>query len=275
VEECGPCPVYASFTLAFALQLRKKARKNLNQGKKDLSRVNKNLSQCTVYILPKHPHITKPTHTYTYTQTHTHKHTHIHTQTHTQNTHKHTNTHTHTPTNTHKHTHPQTHKNTTTQTHTNTHTHIHTQNTQTHTYTHKHTHKHIQTQPHTHTHTLYPQFILYIRRPRRATSIQIWHYHACYIIQDNTLKITEVLVSQSSIFSTFHKKKFFKMNFLNSVSVHENCVQLKCRILYSLPLRSNIEMKRSNNQCSHQEMHLVQFTTIIVTATCFNRGVTF
>ena len=24
VEECGPCPVYASFTLAFALQLRKK-----------------------------------------------------------------------------------------------------------------------------------------------------------------------------------------------------------------------------------------------------------
>ena len=29
VEECGPCPVFASFTLAFALQLRKKARKNL------------------------------------------------------------------------------------------------------------------------------------------------------------------------------------------------------------------------------------------------------
>jgi hypothetical protein len=24
VEECGPCPVYANFTLAFALQLRKK-----------------------------------------------------------------------------------------------------------------------------------------------------------------------------------------------------------------------------------------------------------
>jgi hypothetical protein len=24
VEECGPCPVFASFTLAFALQLRKK-----------------------------------------------------------------------------------------------------------------------------------------------------------------------------------------------------------------------------------------------------------
>jgi len=24
-EECGPCPVFASYTLAFALQLRKKA----------------------------------------------------------------------------------------------------------------------------------------------------------------------------------------------------------------------------------------------------------
>jgi hypothetical protein len=24
VEECGPCPVFASFTLAFALQMRKK-----------------------------------------------------------------------------------------------------------------------------------------------------------------------------------------------------------------------------------------------------------
>ena len=27
VEECGPCPVFASLTLAFALQLRKKHRK--------------------------------------------------------------------------------------------------------------------------------------------------------------------------------------------------------------------------------------------------------
>jgi len=27
VEECGPCPVCASFTLAFALQLRKRHRK--------------------------------------------------------------------------------------------------------------------------------------------------------------------------------------------------------------------------------------------------------
>jgi len=27
LEECGPCPVFASFTLAFALQLRKKHEK--------------------------------------------------------------------------------------------------------------------------------------------------------------------------------------------------------------------------------------------------------
>jgi hypothetical protein len=34
VEECGPYPVFASFTLAFALQLRKKTRINLREGKK-------------------------------------------------------------------------------------------------------------------------------------------------------------------------------------------------------------------------------------------------
>jgi len=44
-------------------------KKNLSQVKKNLSQVKKNLSQSTVYILPKHPHITKPTHTHTYTHT--------------------------------------------------------------------------------------------------------------------------------------------------------------------------------------------------------------
>jgi hypothetical protein len=42
VEECGPCPVFESFTLVFALQLRKKhgkpsvgvRKRNLSQGKK-------------------------------------------------------------------------------------------------------------------------------------------------------------------------------------------------------------------------------------------------
>jgi hypothetical protein len=41
-----------------------KSRKNLSQGKENLSPVKKNLSQSTVYILPKHPHITKPTQTH-------------------------------------------------------------------------------------------------------------------------------------------------------------------------------------------------------------------
>jgi hypothetical protein len=31
-EECRPCPFFASYTLAFALQLKKKARENLSQG---------------------------------------------------------------------------------------------------------------------------------------------------------------------------------------------------------------------------------------------------
>jgi hypothetical protein len=54
VEECGPCPVFASFTLAFALQLRKKHEKTSVRERKT-SQVTKNLSQSTVYILPKTP----------------------------------------------------------------------------------------------------------------------------------------------------------------------------------------------------------------------------
>jgi len=33
-EECQPCPVFASFTLTFALQLRKKHGKILSQGRR-------------------------------------------------------------------------------------------------------------------------------------------------------------------------------------------------------------------------------------------------
>jgi hypothetical protein len=57
LEKCGPCPVFASFTLAFALQLRKKhgktsvnvrktcqGKKNLSKSRKTSARV-KNLSQ--------------------------------------------------------------------------------------------------------------------------------------------------------------------------------------------------------------------------------------
>jgi hypothetical protein len=69
--ECKPCPVFASFTLAFALQLRKK------HGKTSV-RVRKTSVKSTVYILPKIPthyktltntHITKPTHTHTRVET--------------------------------------------------------------------------------------------------------------------------------------------------------------------------------------------------------------
>jgi len=64
VEECGPCPVFASFTLGFALQLRKKHGKTSVRVRKTCQ-VRKILSQSTVYILPKHPHITKPSQTHT------------------------------------------------------------------------------------------------------------------------------------------------------------------------------------------------------------------
>jgi hypothetical protein len=43
-EECGPCPVFASYTLAFALQLRKKHGKTSVRVEKTLTRL-KNLSQ--------------------------------------------------------------------------------------------------------------------------------------------------------------------------------------------------------------------------------------
>ena len=65
MEECGPCPVFASFTLAFALQLRKKRGITSVIGKKNLSQVKSNLNQGTVYILPK-----IPTHYKTLTNTH-------------------------------------------------------------------------------------------------------------------------------------------------------------------------------------------------------------
>ena len=62
------------------------------------SQVKKNFSQCTVYILPKLPYITKPSHTRTHTHTHTHKHTNTQTQ-------KQKNTHTNTKTQKHTQTH--------------------------------------------------------------------------------------------------------------------------------------------------------------------------
>ena len=58
VEECGPCPVFASFTLAFALHLRKKHGKTSVRLRKTSVKV-----QYTYY--QKYPHITKPSQTHT------------------------------------------------------------------------------------------------------------------------------------------------------------------------------------------------------------------
>jgi hypothetical protein len=63
VEECGPCPVFASFTLASALQLRKKHRKTSVRVRKTSIRV-----QYTYY---------QNTHTLQYLNIHKHTHTHI------------------------------------------------------------------------------------------------------------------------------------------------------------------------------------------------------
>jgi len=84
VVECGPCPVFASFTLAFALQLRKKHRKNSVRVRETSIRVRKTTVrlikssasvQCTYYQNThtlQNPHIHIHTHTHTYTHTHTH-----------------------------------------------------------------------------------------------------------------------------------------------------------------------------------------------------------
>jgi hypothetical protein len=68
VEECGPCPVFASFALAFALQLGKKARKNPRVRKTSV-RLKKPHSEYSVHITKTsihykthtNTHITKPT----------------------------------------------------------------------------------------------------------------------------------------------------------------------------------------------------------------------
>jgi len=67
-NSCGrvrAVPRLCEFYTGICLATEKKARENLSQGKKNLSEVKKNLNQSTVHILPKHPHITKLTHTHT------------------------------------------------------------------------------------------------------------------------------------------------------------------------------------------------------------------
>jgi len=66
-------PRLCEFYPRVCLTSEEKARKNLSQGKK-------NLSQSTVYILPKQPHVTKPSQTHTLQNPHIHIHTHTHTR---------------------------------------------------------------------------------------------------------------------------------------------------------------------------------------------------
>jgi len=82
-EECGPCPVFESFTLAFALQLRKKhgkpsvrVRETSVRLKKPSIRVQYTYYQNTHTLQNPHKHKHYKTHTYTHTHTHTHKNTH-------------------------------------------------------------------------------------------------------------------------------------------------------------------------------------------------------
>ena len=65
VEESGPCPVFASFTLAFGLQLRKKHGKTSVRLRKTSVRVQYTYYQNTRRLQNPHKH------------THTHTHTHI------------------------------------------------------------------------------------------------------------------------------------------------------------------------------------------------------
>jgi len=58
------CPVFASFTLAFALQLRKKQGENSVRVRKTSVRLRKTSVTVQYTYYQKHPHITKPTHTH-------------------------------------------------------------------------------------------------------------------------------------------------------------------------------------------------------------------
>ena len=85
VEECGPCPVFASFTLAFALQLRKKHGKTSVRVRKTSVRLRKTsvTVQYTYYqnthtLQNPHKHTHYKTHTYTHARARTHTHTHTH-----------------------------------------------------------------------------------------------------------------------------------------------------------------------------------------------------
>jgi hypothetical protein len=65
VEECGPCPVFASFTLAFALQLRKKHGKTSVRVRKTSVRLIKT-SFSVQYTYYQNTHTLQNPHKYTH-----------------------------------------------------------------------------------------------------------------------------------------------------------------------------------------------------------------
>jgi hypothetical protein len=79
VEECRPCPIFANFTLASVLQLKKKhgktsvrVRKISVRLRKTSVRVQYTYYQNTHTLQYPHKHTHYKTHTYTHTHTHTH-----------------------------------------------------------------------------------------------------------------------------------------------------------------------------------------------------------
>jgi hypothetical protein len=88
-KSAGRAPSLRVFCPGICLTTEGKARKNRSQGKRNFSQVTKNLSQSAVYILQRHPRITKPTQTNTHYKTDTntrtfqnrHKRTHYKTHT--------------------------------------------------------------------------------------------------------------------------------------------------------------------------------------------------
>jgi hypothetical protein len=81
VKECGPCPVFASFTLAFVLQLRKIHGKTSVRVRKTSVRLRKT-SVRVQYTYYQHTHTLQNPHTHTHTHYKTHTYTHTHTHTH-------------------------------------------------------------------------------------------------------------------------------------------------------------------------------------------------
>ena len=75
VEECGPCPVFAIFTLTFALQLRKKHGKSSVRVRKTSVRLRKT-SVRVQYTYYQNTHTLQNPHKHTHYKTHTYTHTH-------------------------------------------------------------------------------------------------------------------------------------------------------------------------------------------------------